>query len=164
MATRDNGAWAVFVGVLVLLHLVLHVAFGWGTNTPDLIAAAVLLTARRVSGPKATLLALVLGLLADALSLIAFGASAVALVVVAWIGSRSRDLFEGGSMAFIGIYLFVGKWLADAVYLLVAPAGDAGRPWSSLLSDAPLRALLTAVAGVLALAAFRALAGERRGR
>ncbi|HSJ14925.1 MAG TPA: rod shape-determining protein MreD [Longimicrobiales bacterium] len=165
MAARDNRAFSTFVAVLVLLHLALHVGFGWGANTPDLIAVAVLLSARRLSSPRAALLGLVLGLLADALSLNAFGASAVALVAVAWLGSRSRDLFEGGSLGFIGLYVFIGKWLADAIYLLVAPAGGpAGRPWGSLLAEAPLRALITAVAGVLALAVYRALVGEHRGR
>jgi rod shape-determining protein MreD len=164
MPARDSGPFALFVFVLLVLHLAVHVGFGWGANTPDLITAAVLLSARRMTAPRAALVALGLGLIADGLSLIAFGASAVALVVVAWLGSMSRDLFEGGSLAFIGLYLFLGKWLADTVYLVVAPAGDAGRPWGVLLTDAPLRALLTAIAGVVALAAFRALAGERRGR
>jgi rod shape-determining protein MreD len=163
MTGRDGG-FALFVGVLVLLHLALHVGMGWSASTPDLIAVAVLLTARRVSGPRAALVGLFLGLIADALSLSAFGASAVALVVAGWIGSRSRDLFEGGSLGFIGLYLFLGKWLADAVYLAVAPTRGVDRPWAALLTEAPIRALVTAIAGVLALAAYRALSGERRGR
>jgi hypothetical protein len=103
-------------------------------------------------------------LLADALALTSFGATAVALVVVGWVGARTRDLFEGGSYAFTGLYLFVGKWLIDILYLLVSPDAREGAARGALFTIVPLHALYTAIAGVLALAAYRMTVGARRGR
>lgn len=164
MAAPKSGSFWVFIAILVLAYLVLHVALGYGGVVPDFIAIAVLLSARRASAPVAAGIALVLGLLADSLALEAFGASAVALVVVAFLGARSRDLFEGGSLLFVGAYLFLGKWIADAIYLLVAPSGRSDGFVGALVTDLPLRALYTAVAGAIALGAYRAVMGERRVR
>lgn len=164
MATATEGSFWVFEAILVLAYLVLHVALGYGAAVPDFIAIAVLLGARRLTPPQAAALALGLGLIADALALEAFGASAVALVVVAFLGARSRDLFEGASLLFIAFYLFVGKWLADALYLLIAPGARIDGWAAQLLTQVPLRALYTAVAGAVALALYRSVVGERRGR
>jgi len=154
-------SFGVFVALLVFAHLVLHAAFGYGPAAPDFMAVAVLLAARRTTGPRAALLGLGLGLLADALALASFGATAVALVVVGWAGARTRDLFEGGSYAFTLAYLFIGKWLADAICLLVSPAARAGAARGALVTALPLYAFITAVAGVLALAAYRLSVGGR---
>lgn len=162
MAARSS-SFGIFIALLVLAHLVLHVALGYGGVVPDFITIAVLLAARRSSPPAAAALGLVLGLLADAFAVGAFGATAVALVVVAWLGARTRDLFEGGSYLFVGFYLFVGKWLADILHLLLTRGLQRGE-LGSLLTAAPLEALFTALAGILALAAYRSVVGERRGR
>ena len=164
MAAPRSGEFWIFIALLVLAYLVVHVALGFGGVAPDFLTIAVLLAARRTAPPAAALLGLGLGLLADALALEAFGASAVALVVVAFLGARSRDLFEGGSLFFIGFYLFLGKWVADALYLLIAPGARVDGWTTSLITRLPLAALYTAVAGALALAAYRAIVGERRGR
>lgn len=159
-----NISYGVFIALLASGHLVLHVALGYGPAAPDLIAVALLLVARRTTPPRAAALGLVLGLLADGMALTSFGATAVALVVVGWAGARTRDMFEGGSYAFTLAYLFVGKWLADAIYLLVSPAGRAAAPAGALVTALPLYALSTALAGVLALAAYRFSVGTRYAR
>lgn len=164
MILGRNPSFAVFVALLVFAHLVVHVAFGYGPAAPDFMAIAVLLAARRTTGPRAALLGLGLGLLADALAVTGFGATAVALVLVGWAGARTRDLFEGGSYAFTFAYLFLGKWLLYAVYLLVSPEAREAAVRGALLTAAPLYALSTALAGVLALAAYRLSVGSRHAR
>jgi len=159
-----SASFAVFVALLVFTHLVVHVAFGYGDAAPDFMAVAVLLAARRITGPRAALLGLGLGLLADSLALTGFGATAVALVVVGWAGARTRDLFEGASYAFTFAYLCLGKWLVYAIYLLISPDARAGAVRGALLTTAPLYALSTAVAGVLALGAYRLSVGGRYAR
>ena len=158
MAARTWRLW-FFVALLVVLHFVLHLAIGFGPAAPDLLLVAVLLGARRLGGAGAAGLGFVLGLIEDALSLVAFGASAVALTVVGYLGARSRDLLEGESFFFIAIYLFLGKWLRDAIQMAVS-RGDAPE-WNNLLTVAPLTALYTAIAGAVALLIFRATTGER---
>jgi rod shape-determining protein MreD len=151
---------AVFVALLVLLHLTLHLAFGLGAEAPDLMTVAVLMAARRVRGAPAAALGCALGLLDDALSLTTFGASAVALSVLGYLAARSRDLFEGESLLYLLVYLFLGKWLRDVItYALTdSAAGDLA---ATLFVSLPLLALYAALAGVVSVVVYRGLSGER---
>jgi rod shape-determining protein MreD len=157
-----NRAFVFFILILILVDLVLHVGFGYGAGAPDLITAAALLSARRVSGAMASVVGLVLGLLADSMSIAAFGASAVGLVIVSYLGAWTRDMFEGNSTLFVAFYLFVGKWLRDIIVFLVAPSAHQGETLSVLWTAVPMHALVTAVCGAIALMIYRAVVGERR--
>jgi rod shape-determining protein MreD len=101
--------------LLVLLHLTLHVGFGWGAGAPDLLTLALLLVARELRTGWAALAGLVLGLLEDALSVLAFGATALAMTIVGILGARTKDLFVGDSRLFAVAYLFAGKWMRDLI-------------------------------------------------
>ncbi len=152
--------WA-FIALLVIAHFTLHLAFGLGATAPDLLTVAVLLGARRLGGGAAAALGFALGLLRDALSLVAFGADAVAMTVVGFLGARSRDLFIGDSVVFVALYLFLGKWLHDAIYYLVGGHGVNGDAVARLLIEAPLASLYAAAAGTAALLLYRLITGER---
>jgi rod shape-determining protein MreD len=160
MASRP-GYFVIFVALLVLLHFTLHLAFGLGTEAPDLLTVAALIAARRVRGGAAAGIGFALGLLDDSLSLNAFGASAIALTVVCYLGARSRDLFEGESVLFLLVYLFLGKWLRDVLVTLASPGTARPEGAASLLVGLPLYALYAAVAGVVAMVIYRAISGER---
>ncbi len=80
--------------------------------------------------------------------------------MVSYLGSRSRDLFEGESLLYILVYLLFGKWLHDAI-IWVLPGGAGGDAVRGLLIAAPVFALYAAVAGVTALVLYRAASGER---
>ena len=157
MARTTYRYW-VFIGILVFMHFALRVGFGLEERSPDLLTVATLFAARRLRSTGAALLGLLLGVLADALSLIAFGASAVALSIVGFLGARSRDMFEGDSILFVTIYLFLGVWLREAIQALVSRQGI---EWSMLYTSAPVSAIYAAVAGIVALGVFRAVADER---
>ena len=159
-----NRAFLVFAIILIALDLSLHVGLGMGPAAPDLLTVAALLYARRLNGASAALLGLFLGLLADSLSLVAFGASAIALVFVCFLGARTRDMFEGNSTLFIAFYLFVGKLLRDAIWFVFAPAAREGQGVDVLWTTYPIHAVVTAIAGAVALMLFRAVVGERRMR
>lgn len=160
MAARTAVSYWVFIVLLVVLHLILHVAVGLGVSAPDLLTLALLLAARRLRGSAAAGLGVVLGVLADALSLTGFGALALVYAVVGFLGARSRDLFEGDSLLFVGGYIFLGKWLRDALFMLLTRTTHA-EPWGSLLTAAPISAVYAAVAGMVALTLYRAATGER---
>src|SRR5215208_2272046 len=128
MAGRNNTGFWIFIIVLVVLHFGVHVALGMRSLAPDFLTIALLLGARRLSGAGAAGLGLALGLLNDALSLTAFGALAVTYAILGFLGSRSRDLFEGDSLLFVAVYIFVGKLLRDLLYQLMTR----GTPWSDL--------------------------------
>jgi rod shape-determining protein MreD len=163
MATRNWSFWG-FILLLVLAHFVLHVAVGLSdARLPDFLTLAALFGARRIRASGAAALGFVLGLLEDGLALTAFGARAIATTLAAYLGARSRDLFEGDSLLFLIFYLFIGKWLRDAVvYLLLHFSGAArGDLVSGMLIDGALAALSTAVAGIFAFLIYRALTGDR---
>jgi rod shape-determining protein MreD len=161
MVPRNSTPFWAFLFLLVLGHFLLRVGLGLSAYLPDLLMVAVLLGARRMRAPVAALFGLVLGLLEDALALSAFGARAAATAGVAFFGARSRDIFEGDSVIFLAVYLFVGKWAREAtVYALDVRAGR-GDAVMVLFVDGALAALYTAVAGTLAFLLYRAVTGER---
>lgn len=154
------GAWAVFVAILVFVHLFLHAGFGLGGSAPDLLAIAVLLTARRAPAARVTLLALFLGFLDDALGVRNLGARSVSLGIAAVLGTWSKRVVEGEGPLFVMAYLFAGKWVADATLLVMVPNGlPAGAVVANLSTWSLLAALYAAVAGTMALAGFRLVMG-----
>lgn len=160
MASRTDHSFWIFISVVVIAHFVLHVAIGMGTATPDLLTIAVLLSARRLSGAKAAGLGFLLGMLVDALSLTSFGANALAYTIVGFLGARSRDLFEGDSLLFVAVYIFLGKWLRDAIFFVLTRSAH-GDDWGSLLTFSPIAAVYAVVSAIVALMLYRATTGER---
>lgn len=161
MASRSGLSFWVFLVLLLVIHFMLHLALGLRESAPDLLTIALLLGARRTTSSLAAGLGLLLGLLHDSLSLTAFGADAVVLTVLGYAGARSRDLFEGDSLLFVGGYLFLGKWLHDLLYWVLARNLTGGNFVSRFLVEVPMAALYAAVAGVVALLLYRASTGER---
>jgi rod shape-determining protein MreD len=153
----------LFLVVLALLHLLLQIGFGLATGAPDLLVVALLLGARRMAAPAAAALGLVLGVVYDAVALLAFGSGAVVLTILGYLGARTRELFVGESLAFSAVYLFLGKWLHVLLLALMLRYGrGAAVEWTPLLLvEAPLAALYTAVAGVVALAVYRGGTGQK---
>jgi cell shape-determining protein MreD len=159
MASRTTTFW-VFMGILVLLHLVLRLALGF-TLVPDLIVVAALLGARRLGAVGAAVYGLLLGILADSLAMVAFGATSVAFVIVCFLGSRSRNFFEGESYPFLAFYAFFGAWLVEAIRFVAGGAMARGQEPMLLLTEGALLALYTAITAVVAMLAYRAFSGKR---
>lgn len=151
----------IFITVLVVLHFVLHLTFGFAASAPDLLTVALLLGARQLSGGRAAGLGFLVGLLEDAVSVTAFGAAAIVQTVIGYLGARSRDLFVGDSLLFLGLYLFLGKWARDALYYGVAEVMRRGDTVGALLLRAPVAALYAAAAGIVAIVAYRSLSRSR---
>lgn len=110
--------WVVVVG-LAILHFLLHVGFGLGPEAPDLATVALLLAAREVGMGGAAAAGFLLGLLEDALSVLSFGANAVAMTLLGALGAVTRDLFVGESLTFLVSYFVTGKLLRDLVHWLM---------------------------------------------
>jgi rod shape-determining protein MreD len=161
MATRSAVSFWVFFVLVIVAHFILHVALGLRESAPDLLTIALLLGVRRTRSSVAAGLGLVLGVLHDALSLTAFGAEALLFTLLGYAGARSRDLFEGESLLFITAYLFIGKWLHDIGYRLLAGDAAGADLVSQLLVRAPIAALYAAITGLIALLLYRASTGER---
>ena len=141
--------WTV-VAVLVFLHLLLRVALGIGDAAPDLFLVALLLVGRELGVLWGAVTGFSLGLVEDALSMLAFGANSIALTISGTVGGITRDLFVGDSRVFVPVYIFLGKWLRDLVYWYAAPSVIRGPLHEVLLTRGLLVAAYTSVAGVLA--------------
>jgi rod shape-determining protein MreD len=113
---------AVLSGLLVLAHFTLHVGFGLGSAAPDLLTLALLVFAREVGVGTAAATGLAVGLLEDALAVLSFGANAVALALLAGLGSATRELFVGDSSLFGVSYLFMGKLARDLLHWVLVGA------------------------------------------
>ena len=111
--------WLV-VAALFILHFALHVGLGLGRVAPDLLTVALLLAAREVGVGTAAAVGLGFGLLEDALSVLSFGANAVAMSLVGLAGAVTRDLFVGDSLFFLVSYFVAGKFLRDLLHWVVA--------------------------------------------
>jgi rod shape-determining protein MreD len=110
--------WIV-VATLVVLHFFLHVGLGLGPVAPDLLTLALLIGARALGPGAAAGMGLGFGLLEDALSVLSFGANAVAMTALGAFGSLTRDLFVGDSLVFLVSYFVLGKWLRDLMHWLM---------------------------------------------
>jgi cell shape-determining protein MreD len=155
--TRDVrwGFW-LFIAILVVLHFVLRIGLGFEQLAPDLLVVALLLAAREMRAGWAAGLGLLLGILDGSVTPYSLGASALVLTVLGFLGARSRDLFAGDNFLLLAAYLFAGKWLFDALLYLIT--GSIFHPGASyLLLVSPLAALYAVAAGLVTLAAYRAL-------
>lgn len=161
MAEEKRWPFVLFIVLLVALHFLLRVGMGLGASSPDLLTVALLLSARRTSASSAAGLGLVLGLLRDSVDLLHFGADAVVMTVLGFLGARSRDYFVGNSAFFLAVYLFLGKIVRDVAFFLMTGGLSTGEPIGTLLLVAAIAGAYAAFAGVVALSAYRAVARER---
>lgn len=157
MNGRVGWGFGIFIGVLVVLHLVLRVGLGYERLAPDLLVVAVLLAARQLPAGQAAALGFALGVLEGSLVPDVMGAMALALTVTGFVGARSREVFLEDNYILLAIYLFLGKWLVDLI-LYIATGELFGAEASYLILVSPLTALYAAAAGLIALAAYRAFA------
>ena len=154
--------WIVVTG-LVVLHFLLHVGLGVGRQAPDLLTVALLLLSRDVRAGAAAGAGLFFGLLEDAMTVLSFGANAVAMTLVGGLGALTRDLFVGDSLVFFVSYFMIGKWIRDLAHWLMM--GDVIRPSfvDAVLVAAPLASLYASGAAVVVIA-VSGLWGESPGR
>ena len=154
--------WFTLVfSLLVVLNYTLRPVLEWRASI-DFLMIALLLVSVRARPGVAAFAGFALGLLADALTPGAFGASALAMTVVGFGASWLKAAFFADNVALNLIFVFVGKWAFDLLFL-VAERRLVG---TDLLLQAvlwsPLSAAVTAVAGVIVLLAVRPLFGAPR--
>jgi rod shape-determining protein MreD len=150
----------ILVPILVILHFFLHVGLRIERAAPDLLTLALLFAARENGMGPGGALGFFFGLLEDAFSVLAFGASALAMTLVGILGARTRDLFVGDSLRFFFVYFLAGKLLREVIYWVVA--GETVRePFlNAVLIDGGIAAFYVASMGallVLLLGGARAL-------
>ena len=142
--------WAVVI-LLPVLHFFLHVGLGIGPWAPDLLTVSVLVTAVKVKTETAAGIGFALGLMEDALSILSFGASTMALTAVGILGTRSSNFFVGESVGFLVSYLTLGIWLRGAIHWVLVWEGSGYGLVRILLVQTPAAALYGAAVGTILL-------------
>ena len=152
------GVW-LLIATLFTAHFILHISLSYGRGAPDLITLAILIAAREMSLARAATLGLVLGLIEDAMSVLAFGGSAIAMTIVAIGGGVTRDLFVGDSKFFLPAYVFLGKWIRDLVHWVAVGEGVRQPFVEQVVVQGGIASLYVAAVGV-ALVVLLGLGGE----
>jgi rod shape-determining protein MreD len=151
---RKRTTLGLLVPSVVILHFLLHVGFSIGRAAPDLLTLAVLLAAREVEMGPGGVVGFFFGLLEDAFSVLAFGASTLALTTLGILGAGTRRLFVGDSLLFVFVYLISGKLLRDVIHWVAA--GDLVRdPFlKAVVIDGGVGAVYIALIGLLLVSLF----------
>jgi rod shape-determining protein MreD len=139
--------------ILVVLHYTLRPVLEWRTSI-DFLLIALLLASVRMRPGAAAVLGFAMGLVADSLSVGAFGAT-LAMTVVGFTASWLRAVVFAENLVLHAAFFFAGKWLFDIIFLLVERRVKGLDLVFQLLIWSPLTAMVTALAGLLVLIMMR---------
>jgi rod shape-determining protein MreD len=161
--TRTRGlGLAVLCISLVVMHYAVRPLLGTRA-TVDFLAAGVLLAAVRTRPGAAAIVGCAAGLVADAMAPSSFGAAMLAFTVVGGAASWLKATFFGENITLDAMFVLGGKLAFDAIFMLTERRLSTGDAMMHLVTWSALSALLTAVAGVVALVVFRPLLQPRVG-
>lgn len=153
MSWRSFRPLIAFV-ILIVLHYTLRPVLGWRTSI-DFLVIALLLASVRMRPGLAALLGFGMGLVADSLSVGAFGSAALAMSVVGFAASWLRAVVFAENLALHAAFFFAGKWLFDIVFLIVERRLKGFELVTQLFIWSPITAMVTALAGILVLILMR---------
>jgi rod shape-determining protein MreD len=139
--------------ILVVLHYTLRPVLEWRTSI-DFLLIALLLASVRMRPGAAAVLGFAMGLVADSLSVGAFGAT-LAMTIVGFAASWLRAVVFAENLVLHAAFFFAGKWLFDIIFLLVERRVKGLDLVFQLLIWSPLTAMVTALAGLLVLIIMR---------
>ena len=160
ISSRSLLIWTIVV-VLIALQYTLRPMLDWRASV-DFLVIAVLVVAVRVRPGLAAVVGFVIGLLADALSPEAFGAGALAMTIVGFAASQTKATFFADNLLINAVFIFLGKLVADLIFLVAEQRLGGLAMVSQLLVWSPLAALLTAVAGLVVMVLVRPALERRR--
>jgi len=140
--------------LLVVLHYTLRPVLGWRTAI-DFLVIALLIASVRMRPGLAALLGFGMGLVADSLSVGAFGSAALAMSVVGFTASWLRAIVFAENLALHAAFFFAGKWLFDIVFLIIERRLKGFELITQLFIWSPITAMVTALAGILVLILMR---------
>ena len=152
---RASRAQLVLVlAVLAILHFYVRPRLWDARVSPDFLMVALMVYAMRSRPGDAAIAGFVIGLIADALSPARFGAGALACTRVAYAASWGRAVFFADNLLVNAGMIAAGVWLRNLIVVVASGTSQAAFI-AELGIYGPLQALITAVAGVLILLAFR---------
>ena len=127
----------------------------WADWAPDFLLIALLIYSIRTSPGPASVAGFLVGLLADALNPVAFGAGAMSHTVVAYLAAWGKAVFFAENLLVSAGFFFAGTMIRDLLTQLSSGlAGDRSFFWQMAVWS-PLKGLTTAIVGVIILVTFQ---------
>ena len=155
MAARRTGlkVWLVLFG-LVVMHFTVRPLLGSERVAPDFLLLALMFYAIRSRPGDAAIAGFAVGIVADALSPFAFGASALAHTVVGYLQAWGKAIFFPDNLLVTAGFLFAGVWTRNLLYLVAGGQGGVA-VLLALVTWSLAQAATTMITGILVLLAFR---------
>lgn len=141
--------------LLLVLHFVLRPFLGDVRVAPDLLLLALLAYAIQARPGHAAIAGFIVGLVADSLTPVAFGAGILAHTCVGYLAAWGKAVFFAESLPVSAGFFFVGSWLRDLMVLVAGGHMTEGTLFWQLVVWSPLKALTTAAVGAVVLVLFR---------
>ncbi len=127
----------------------------WADWAPDFLLIALLIYSIRTTPGRASVGGFLVGLFADALNPVAFGAGALAHTVVAFLAAWGKAVFFAENLLVSAGFFFAGTMIRDLLTQLSSGiVGQRDFFWQMVVWS-PLKAFTTAVVGILVLVTFQ---------
>jgi rod shape-determining protein MreD len=141
--------------LLGVLHFALRPLLGDFRAAPDLLLLALIVFAMRVRPGQAAVGGFGVGLVVDSLTPVAFGAGALAHTLVGYLAAWGKAVFFAENLMVNAGFFFVGTWIRDLLVLVAGRHMDVSAMLWQLFFWTPIKAVTTAMAGVLVLVVLR---------
>lgn len=141
--------------LLIVLHFGLRPLLGMGRIAPDFLLLALLVYSVGARPGDGAVAGFLVGLLADSLDPVAFGAGALAHTVIGYLAAWGKAVFFADNLHVNAALFFAGVWLRDGFVLLVGRHAAGSAVLWQLGYWTPLLALTTSITGVAVLLVFR---------
>ena len=146
--------WAV-IGILVIMHFVLRGWLGDPGWAPDLLFLALLVYSIRARPGSAAIAGFITGIVADSLTPVALGSGALASTGVGYLAAWGKAVFFADNLLVNAGFFLVGTWSRDLLVLLAGGQVRGVALFWQLAVWSLLKAMTTAIVGVLVLVSFR---------
>ena len=140
--------------LLAVLHFALRPFLGDFRSSPDLLLLALLVYAVRARPGHAAVAGFLVGLVVDSLTPVAFGAGMLAHTAVGYLAAWGKAIFFAENLVVNAGFFFVGTWLRDLLVLVAGRHMDQAAMLWQLGFWSPIKALTTAIIGVVVLVVF----------
>lgn len=141
--------------LLVVLQFALRPFLGDFRSSPDLLLLALLVYAIRARPGQAAVAGFLVGLVVDSLTPVAFGAGMLAHTVVGYLAAWGKAVFFAENLIVNAGFFVAGTWLRDLLVLVAGRHIDQSAMVWQLFFWSPIKALTTAIVGVMVLILFR---------
>jgi rod shape-determining protein MreD len=153
--SRERYRLVAVLLLLAVLHFALRPFLGDFRSSPDLLLLALLVYAIRAQPGQAAIAGFLVGLVVDSLTPVAFGAGMLAHTVVGYLAAWGKAVFFAENLVVNAGFFFIGSWLRDLLVLVAGRHMDQSAMVWQLFFWSPIKALTTALVGVIVLMLFR---------